>query len=73
MSKENVEAEFMLALIDLSAGVDIEESKARLKKYWIALEQFDEYRGVLLLKTGEVAKKIVGNHPEWGAIRKAYM
>lgn len=72
---EEIEAEFMLALVDYSACVDAEKEKYRknLMEKWLALDACDEYKGCMLMKTADIARKIVEKHPEWGAIRKAYM
>lgn len=67
-----IESKWLLALVMLSAGVDIEENKAELKKRWLELEKYPEWKGVALSKSQDIAQRILNKHPEWGSLRKTY-
>ena len=72
MEQEQIEAEWLLALIDYSSGYDKEKARAELARLWLELARFDEWRDVALLESKEVARRIVEKHKDWGALRKAF-
>lgn len=69
MTLEQVERKYYETLIELSMG-DLAK-KSELCKYWLDLENYPEYQGVALLKTGEILSKILNRHPDWGEIKKS--
>lgn len=59
---KNTEARFCLALVNLGAKIDTENSKRELAESWQALAESGEWPGVLTMTTGEIAYKIAKKH-----------
>lgn len=68
MELEQVERKYYEALLELSMGNL--DKKSELAKYWLELENYPEYKGVALLKTGEILTKILDRHPDWGEVKE---
>lgn len=69
---EEVEADWLLALIDYSSGYDKEKARIALLNAWLELGKYEEWRGAVLLESRELARRIAKKHPEWGTVSKAY-
>lgn len=68
MELEQVERKYYETLLELSMGNL--DKKSELAKYWLELENYPEYKGVVLLKTGEILTKILDRHPDWGEVKE---